>query len=61
MGATAPIFYFMKKLLLLGLLLIGCTKEEDYCEEAYKRYYYDFDKKAAMVETVNLCYYFKNK
>ena len=51
----------MKKLLLLGLLLIGCTKEEDYCEEAYKRYYYDFDKKAAMVETVNLCYYFKNK
>ena len=48
----------MKKLLLLGLL-VGCTKEENYCEEEYKRYYYDFDKKTAMVETVNMCYDFK--
>lgn len=49
----------MKKLLLLGLLLIGCTKEENYCEEEYKRYYYNFATKAAMVETVNFCYNFK--
>ena len=49
----------MKKLLLLGLLLAGCTKEEDYCEEEYKIYYYDFGKQTAMVETVNICYDFK--
>ena len=42
---------------LLGLALltvfINCSKPEDYCEELYKNYYYDFERKAAMVETIN--------
>ena len=46
--------------LLLGLtlltLFINCSKPEDYCEELYKNYYYDFESKAAMVETINACY-----
>ena len=45
---------------LLGLALltvfINCSKPEDYCEELYKNYYYDFESKAAMVETINACY-----
>ena len=40
----------------LLILFIKCSKPEDYCEELYKKYYYDFEKKAAMVETINACY-----
>tara|TARA_R110000824_G_scaffold124308_1_gene282690 strand:+ start:1423 stop:1581 length:159 start_codon:yes stop_codon:yes gene_type:complete len=42
--------------LTLLMIFIKCSKPEDYCEELYKQYYYDFERKAAMVETINACY-----
>ena len=49
----------MKKIIFTIALItsvVACSKPEDYCEELYKSFYYDFERKEAMVETINACY-----
>jgi hypothetical protein len=45
----------------LLMLMINCTKPQDYCDEAHKYYYYDFDLKKPMTFSIQECYLYNRE
>ena len=43
------------------MLMINCTKPQDYCDEAHKYYYYDFDLKKPMTFSIQECYLYNRE
>ena len=46
---------------IIILIFINCTKPQDYCDEAHKYYYYDFDLKKAMTFSIQECYLYNRE
>jgi hypothetical protein len=46
---------------IIILIFINCTKPQDYCDEAHKYYYYDFDLKKAMTFSIQECFLYNRE